>query len=216
MKRRIVLVAVVALAGAALAPLALPRPAATILHGVVGPGATITLTNAAGNVVRQVPKGEYTILVDDRSAEHNFHLQGPGVNRATSVDAVETATWDLTLTDGVYRFFCDPHAFSMRGTLTVGTPPPPPVRLVATVGATSVSLRTASGGAVRGLKAGRYVITVRDRSRRQNFHLRGPGVSRKTTLAFAGTVTWTLRLVRGRYTYGSDALRARTTFSVAG
>jgi hypothetical protein len=86
-------------------------------------------------------------------------------------------------------------------------------KLVGSVGAGgSVSLRTASGAAVKTLRHGSYEIVVRDRSSRQNFHLYGPTklslvrpVNRKTTIAFVGTKTWTLRLRAGTYRYYSDA-----------
>lgn len=47
-------------------------------------------------------------------------------------------------------------------------------------------------------------MRVTDRSRTRNFHLIGPAVNRRTGMAFAGTVTWTLRLARGTYRFGSD------------
>jgi hypothetical protein len=44
----------------------------------------------------------------------------------------------------------------------------------------------------------------------RNFHLVGPGVNRRTGAAFTGTVTWTVRLARGTYRFGSDpALTSR-------
>ena len=39
---------------------------------------------------------------------------------------------------------------------------------------------------MKSLKAGRYRIVVRDRSHLHNFHLTGPGVNKKTTVAFHG------------------------------
>jgi hypothetical protein len=52
--------------------------------------------------------------------------------------------------------------------------------------------------------AGAVTLTVSDRSRTDNFHLTGPGVNRKTGVAFRGRVTWKLTLRPGRYTYRSD------------
>jgi plastocyanin len=61
------------------------------------------------------------------------------------------------------------------------------------------------GVKVRTLKAGRYTITVTDKSRTHNFRLKGPGLNRQiTTLSFRGTRTITVRLQRGRYTYLCD------------
>ena len=55
----------------------------------------------------------------DRASDHNFHLVGPGVNKASSVDAAGTQTWRVTLKRGVYRFVCDPHADDMKGSFRV-------------------------------------------------------------------------------------------------
>lgn len=54
------------------------------------------------------------------------------------------------------------------------------------------------------LPAGTYSIQVRDRSRIHNFHLRGPGVDQSTTIAFVGTVTWTVTFTAGVYTFACD------------
>ena len=51
---------------------------------------------------------------------------------------------------------------------------------------------------MRSLKAGRYAITVRDRGAAHNFHLVGPGVNRKTGVAYRGTPrAWTVTLRKG-------------------
>lgn len=216
MARPLALLWLAAALAAGVVPSAASQYEGPTLQAFVGPGFEIYVTNEAGEIVRQIDPGTYTILVDDRSAEHNFHLSGPGVNQATEVDAIAKLTWTVTLVDGVYRFVCDPHASFMRGSITVGNPPPPAApapapapkltRLIASVGpGTAISLRKASGGVVRTLNAGRYSIAVRDRSRTQNFHLRGPGVNRKTGIPFVGTVTWNLTLGKGRYTFASDA-----------
>ena len=55
----------------------------------------------------------------DKSKLHNFHLTGPGVNKKTSVSAVKTSTWKVTLEKGTYKFVCDPHKAIMKGTLKV-------------------------------------------------------------------------------------------------
>ncbi len=89
------------------------------LIATVGPGFSITLKTPAGAAVPTLRAGTYTVVVRDRSDEHNFHLSGRGVNKATSVDAVATQTWSVKLSAGTYRFVCDPHASSMRGSLRV-------------------------------------------------------------------------------------------------
>ncbi len=74
------------------------------LSATVGPGFTISMS------AKSVKPGTYTITVKDLSNIHNFHLIGRGVNQATSVPAVKTTTWKVTLKKGTYRFICDPHA----------------------------------------------------------------------------------------------------------
>jgi hypothetical protein len=66
-----------------------------------------------------VKPGPYTIEVRDQSNEHNFHLQGTGLAKTTTVAYVGTQRWSVTLSPGTYRFQCDPHASLMKGTLTV-------------------------------------------------------------------------------------------------
>jgi len=57
----------------------------------------------------------------------------------------------------------------------------------------------------RTLKAGRYSITVADRSNIHNFHLKGPGVNREiTTVGFVGTKTIIVRFKKGLYTFVCD------------
>jgi hypothetical protein len=68
---------------------------------------------------------------------------------------------------------------------------------------------------VTALKAGPAVLTVRDRSAKDNFHLTGPGVNRSTSRAGTPTLTWRLTLRRGLYVYRSDASpRLRGSFRV--
>jgi hypothetical protein len=74
--------------------------------------------------VSQLPAGTYAIQVRDRSRSHNFHLTGPGINRSTTVAFVGTVTWTVTLTEGVYRFVCDPHSTLMHGSFGVDRAPP--------------------------------------------------------------------------------------------
>ena len=203
----------------ALVSLASPAVAqAEDLFATVGPDFTISLRNAAGSSVTQLDPGPYRIVVDDRSDFHNFHLSGPGVSLATDVEAVEKVTWDVVFVEGRYTFVCDPHATVMKGAFTVGNPPLPPVptRLVATVGPSNTIALTRNGARVRTLTAGAYVIVVRDRSKRHNFHLTGPGVNRKTVVGRTATVTWNVRLGPGTFRYVSDpqAKRVRGSFTV--
>jgi plastocyanin len=54
------------------------------------------------------------------------------------------------------------------------------------------------------VKAGTYTITIRDRSNIHNFHLIGPGINEKTSVAKLGTYKWTLKLKHGTYRYLCD------------
>src|ERR1043166_7461127 len=89
------------------------------VFGTVGPGFTISLRDAQGNGISHPDPGAYTIQIAHQSDLHNFHLPGPGVDKATDVPGTGQEIWDVTLTDGTYRYICDAHAATMRGTLTV-------------------------------------------------------------------------------------------------
>jgi plastocyanin len=58
------------------------------------------------------------------------------------------------------------------------------------------------------LKAGRYVIILRDRSPIHNFHLTGPGVNKTTSVPAVRTTKWTVRLRKGVYHFVCDPHRA--------
>ncbi len=105
---------------AVVAALAVPSAfaATPTLNGVVGPGFKITLTKAGKNVSK-LKAGAYVIKVADKSAIHDFHLTGPGLNKATSVGKQGTATWKVTLKKGTYHYVCDPHSAFMKGSFTV-------------------------------------------------------------------------------------------------
>jgi plastocyanin len=185
----------------------------------VGPGFSISLTDASGAPVKQLDPGTYTIAVDDESAIHNFDLFGPGVQKSTDIAATGTTSWSVTFSNGVYTFQCDAHVQTMKGTFTVGTgvaPAPPPApkptpkpkaatKLVASVGpGQTIALRRTNGALVRTLPHGRYAITVHDRAGSHNFHLIGPGLNRKTGVPFVGTVAWAVTLKKGTYAYRCD------------
>ena len=81
---------------------------------------------------------------------------------------------------------------------------PSATRLTATVGpGFTITLKKGTTKVTR-LKAGTYTITVRDRSGDHNFHLKGPGVNKLTSVDWTGTKTWTVRLRAGRYTFLCD------------
>ena len=89
------------------------------LTATVGPGFDIMLQDSGGNDVTTLPAGDYTIMVADKSGDHNFHLMGDGVDEMTTVEEETETTWNVTLGAGEYSFQCDPHASSMNGSFTV-------------------------------------------------------------------------------------------------
>jgi hypothetical protein len=219
--RIVTVAALAALTGLLLPGAGAGKAAQNRLIGTVGGGADgnefrISLVDEAGNRVSQLNPGTYTIEVRDLADFHNFHLSGPGVNMRTGIGNRETVTWTVTFAEGNYTYLCDPHPTQMRGNFRVGNPPPPPPppaggprRLTASVAGASISLKSGARKVSR-LAAGNYRVTVRDRSRQQNFHLTGPGVNRKTGVRFRGTATWTVRFRKGSaYRYVSDANRRR-------
>jgi len=200
----LVTVVAVALLGAGGAA----RAADPVLTADVGQGDafTIGMVDATGSPVTHLDPGTYTLVVHDHSSFHDFHLSGPGVDVATDIDGIGDRTFTITLVDGKYFFQCDPHSAQMKGSFTVGTvavtppaPVPAPTKLSASLAASgAATLKPASG-----LSAGKYRITVSDRSAKDGFRLTGPGVSRATGVKFRGVATWALTLQPGRYSYGS-------------
>ena len=190
-----------------------------VLSGSVGPGFTIGMRDAAGSIPSPAP-GPAVIDVDDMSEQHSFHLSGPGVDVFTLVEAIEKKSFQVTLADGVYRFFCDVHP-TMRGQFVAGagsagggggtgSTTPPSARVGSTLTLTSgpgfaISLKTRAGKRVTRLKPGRYAIRVRDRSTMHNAHLLGAGVNRKTPLGRTASQTWTVILKKGTLVFRCDA-----------
>ena len=76
--------------------------------------------------------------------------------------------------------------------------------LTATVGPGFNITLTQGGKKVSKLKAGAYVIKVSDKSNIHDFHLRGPGVQKTTSVGGTGSSTWKVTLKRGKYTYVCD------------
>ena len=183
------------------------------LTAIVGTndGFNITLNDASGKKVERLLPGTYTVVVDDRSAIHNFHLASNDdatVNFRTDVAFVGQMTFTVTFrNDTVYAYACEPHWQIMNGSFLVTDtpppPPPPPPPPVRTLKA-SVSAAGAVRLAVASVSSGRYRIVVSDRSKTANFHLRGPGVNNRTGMRFRGSATLRVRLSKGTYRYGSD------------
>jgi plastocyanin len=90
------------------------------VNGSVGPGFTISL-KLAGKKVKKLKGTTYRFKVADKSSSHNFHLKGPGYNKAiTSVGFTGTKTVSIRLKKGTYRYVCDPHSSFMKGSFKVG------------------------------------------------------------------------------------------------
>jgi plastocyanin len=87
----------------------------TTLNGSVGPGFDISLEGTDG-----LTPGSYTLVVNDQSSAHNFHLTGPGVDVSTDVSEPGEKSFEIELQAGEYTFVCDPHASQMNGSFTVG------------------------------------------------------------------------------------------------
>jgi plastocyanin len=89
------------------------------LTGEVGPGFSVEV-NKGGKDVKTLKAGTYKIKVEDKSSIHNFHLQGPGVNKLTSIGFTGEKTWTVKLKPGKYTYQCDAHAFEgMKGSFRV-------------------------------------------------------------------------------------------------
>jgi NitT/TauT family transport system substrate-binding protein len=94
------------------------------------------------------------------------------------------------------------------GTIATG------VILKGDVGSDKISLQL-DKQPVKTLTAGTDTVVVSDRSTKQSFHLKGPGVDRKTGIKKAGRTTWTVRLRPGTYRFFSDgSTKIRGSFKV--
>jgi plastocyanin len=93
-----------------------------------------------------------------------------------------------------------------------------PPKLVATVGPGFTITLTKGGKKVKTLKAGKYTIAVRDKSNIHNFHLKGPGLNKLTSVSYVGNKTWTVTFKAGTYKYVCDphATVMKGSFKVTG
>jgi plastocyanin len=237
-----VVVALLVLAASLATRLAESSEAAvsSTMHATVGPGFTISLTYADGSAVTEAPPGTYTIIVDDRSEEHNFHIFGPGVEETTAVGSDGSATWRVTLrNNSLYYFQCDPHPDAMYGRIEVGTPttdsspgggggggggggtPVVPSggtgalrgTLDATITATARLTIRLKGKTVTKVKQGRYRLAVSDKSPRHDVTLRSIGgrAAAITGVRFTGKRTVTVALTPGRWKLYSGVREAETS-----
>jgi plastocyanin len=93
-----------------------------------------------------------------------------------------------------------------------------PPKLVGTVGPGFTITLTKGGKKVKTLKAGRYTIVVRDKSNIHNFHLKGAGLNKLTSVSYVGNKTWTVTLKKGVYKFVCDphATVMKGSFTVTG
>jgi len=74
-----------------------------------------------------------------------------------------------------------------------------------TVGPTaSISLKRPNGTTLKHASAGGHRFSISDLSGFHNFHLFGPGVNRKTGVAFTGSRSWKVTLSAGTYRFRCD------------
>ena len=85
------------------------------IRGSVGPGFDISVRP------RRVAPGTYRVVIQDQSSMHNWHIQGPGVDRKTGIAFVGTKRFTVELTAGNYEIQCDMHPTSMNTRLRVVT-----------------------------------------------------------------------------------------------
>jgi hypothetical protein len=192
-------IALVTLLAALVLPSAVAQADNPRLVAVVGTNDAfvISLRDSSGNLVTKLDPGTYDIAVSDRSEAHNFHLKGPGVDVATPIGEKQETTRTVTFVDGRYTFVCDAHVSVMRGYFLAGNVPP-------TALAGAVGPRKTISVKPKSALPGPAAIVVNDRSAKDNFHLSGPGVNKKTGVGMRGRVTWNVTLVPGLYTYRSD------------
>src|SRR5262245_24435854 len=74
----------------------------------------------------------------------------------------------------------------------------------------TITLKRASFVPVHTLKPGTYTFVIQDRSTTHNYHLKGPGVDKKTPILYLGTKTWkNVKLRKGKYTFFCDPHKAQ-------
>src|SRR3954453_10464816 len=214
MKRSASVIIVLAALGLASGSAGENTPTLTAIVGT-NDGFNITLNDSTGKKVSRLLPGTYTVVVDDRSTIHNFHLASNDdatVDFRTDLAFVGQQSFTVTFKNNTrYAYACEPHWMTMNGSFFVtdapGAPapppapsPPPPMRTLQSAVSAGGSMRL-SGSAV---SSGRYRVVVSDRSRLANFHLSGPGVNARTGIRFRGSATLRVRLAPGTYRYGSD------------
>jgi hypothetical protein len=69
----------------------------------------------------------------------------------------------------------------------------------------TITLKRANGTTVNHASPGARKFVISDQSSGHNFHLLGPGVSKKTAIDFIGSRSWKVTLTVGTYRFRCDA-----------
>src|ERR1051325_5505432 len=163
-----------------------------VLNAIVGTndGFNITLNGATGKKVDQLLPGTYTVVVDDRSRIHNFHLASNDdatVDFRTDIDFVGQKSFTVaSRSDTGYAYACEPHWQVMNGSFFVTDAPPPPPPPPPPAG------RTLRASVSPG------------------------GVDSRTGKRFRASSVLRVLLVRGVYRYGSDSAGLSKRLRVSG
>lgn len=105
-------------AGAYISALAGAPPPMTFTI-TLGTDGHARLTTAYGQPLTALESGTYTVSVIDNSSKQNIRLTGPGVSRATGLQAVGESTWTIALAPGTYRYRSDAPHSKLRGSIVV-------------------------------------------------------------------------------------------------
>ena len=101
----------------AVAAFAHPQAGTKKLIGTVGKNNSynITLTTAAGKVVKTLKAGTYTVVIHDDASIHNYELDGPHGKSwtFTSVPFKGTKTLTIKFVAGAYKAYCSAHESTM-------------------------------------------------------------------------------------------------------
>lgn len=175
-------------------------PAWFDVHPAYTPDAALAGLRAADALLSQQGLSQPLVISESAYDDEAVAQAIAGFAASSAHRVTEVMEWPLTSGHS-----CPSPPFRAEAYIAALTGSPPPSTLRAFVAApTRVSISTPYGQPVVALEAGTYTVTVKDSSRRADFHLVGPGVSKATTLRFRGTVTWTVSLSPGAYAFGSD------------
>lgn len=118
--RRLALLSALALIALCLAAPASSIRVTGVIFATIGPGPYLLVETSRGVRFKTLKPGLYAFNVRDLSDRRNFHLRGPGVNRASSVKGVKGGTvWRVVLRKGTYEYYSDGFRRTLRGTFKV-------------------------------------------------------------------------------------------------